>query len=231
MNTTSDFLIVVPHLSDALLSLGQHLHNWRRQGKSVTIITAFNSFGTEELMSENAWDYILKSGVKNVKELASLVAKNERSLQKELNVEVVPLNYVDGAFRRYSNIPVYANSRSLTAGRLSTFDSTLPSKIFEDLSHFSASTYLFPYGVGGHVDHIALSMVGEIFRKKGYKVDYFLESPYLWQKLNYLKFSPQILRAKSYLNKIDDKNVLLQKHPILQPQFDVIKEKFPEVIV
>jgi hypothetical protein len=230
-NTNFDILVVVPHLSDALLSLGQHLHNWRQQGRKVTIITVFNSFGSEELMSENAWDYILHSGTKNVKEFSSLMAKREQSLQKDLGVEVIPLNYVDSAFRRYSNISVYASRRSLTAGRLSTFDSSLPAKIFTDLSQLVANNYLFPYGVGGFVDNVALSLVGAMFQKRGIKVDYYLENPYLWQKLNYLKFSPHILRAKSYLNKIDNKNLLLKKHPILQPPFDLSREKFPEVII
>lgn len=231
MNTNFDYLIVVPHPNDAVASLGQHIINWRRLGKTVKIITVFNEYGTEELTSENAWDYLLKSGFKNVKEFAAARHLDDLRVMKELGVEFEYLNYVDASFRRFSNTTVYLTVQALMSGRPSTFDSGLPSKIYNDLSDISAKTILFPYGVGGHVDHAILRKVGDKLKKDKLNIMFYLESPYLWRHLNYLKFSFQILRAKSYLNQIDDKMKILRNYPKQYQILENSHEKFPEVIV
>jgi hypothetical protein len=231
MNTNFDYLIIVPHPDDAVASLGQHIINWLRQGKTVKIITVFNEYGTEELTSENAWDYLLKSGFKNVKEFAATRHLDDLRVMKELGVEFEYLNYVDASFRRFSNTTVYLTAQALMSGRPSTFDSGLPSKIYNDLSNISAKTVLFPYGVGGHVDHAILRKVGDKLKKDKLNILFYLESPYLWRHLNYLKYSIHILRAKSYLNQIDDKMKILRNYPEQYQILENSHEKFPEVIV
>lgn len=230
-NTTFDFLIIVPHQDDALVSLGQHILNWRQQGKTVKVITVFNDYGTEELTSENAWDILLRSGSKNVKEFASSRNLDDIQVMKALDVEYSYLHYVNAAFRRFSNTIVYLTAQALMSGRPSTFDSGLPAKIYSDLSGISAKTILFPYGVGGHVDHAILRKVGDKLKKDQNNILFFLESPYLWRHLNYLKYSVHILRAKSYINQIDDKMRLIKKFPSQSQILIHPHEKFPEVIV
>ncbi|MBI2464511.1 PIG-L family deacetylase [Candidatus Shapirobacteria bacterium] len=231
MNTNFDYLIISPHPDDAVASLGQHILNWQREGKTVKVITVFNEYGTEELSSENAWDYLLKSGFKNVKEFATARHLDDRRVMTELGVEFEYLNYVDAAFRRFSNTTVYLTAQALMSGRPSTFDSGLPAKIYADLSGIEAKTTLFPYGVGGHVDHAILRKVGDKLKKDNQNVMFYLESPYLWRHLNYLKYSVHILRAKSYINQIDNKMKLLKDYPSQYQMLVHPHEKFPEVVV
>jgi hypothetical protein len=222
MNTNFDFLIISPHFCDAATSLGQHIINWRKLGKTVKIVTVFNSFGTEELMSENSWNYLLKYGVKNVRELTKLRLQADKQLISSLDYESQYLNYVDASFRHFSEIPVYDLAQSLLSGRPSTYDHDLPDKIIHDLALDPNQKVVFPYGVGNHVDHVILRKIGDKLKKLGQPISFYLESPELWRDLNYLKYSWQIIRATSYTNQVSQKMSLLKYYA---------HENFPEVIV
>ena len=229
-NIPFDYLIISPHPDDAVFSLGQHIINWLKLGKNVKIINVFNSYGAEDLSSENAWNVLLKYGYQNVKELTQARAADNQRVYEKLAITQLSLNYIDASFRHFSNIPVYATAQSLTTGRPSTYDSDLPAHIIQEISTESYQTILCPYGVGGHVDHAILRNVGNILKKQKHNVQFYLESPYLWRDLNYLKLSFQILRASSYLNQVADKMAILK----LYSYHDILvrpHEKFPEVIL
>ena len=230
MNTPFDYLILSPHPDDAVFSLGQHLINWTKSGKTIKIINVFNSYGTEDLASENAWNFLLKYGYKNVKELTRSRQTDQKNIITRMGIEVDSLNYVDASFRLFSTTPVYVTHQALMSGRISTYDSQLPQQIIDKISTISYHQIICPYGVGNHADHTILRKVGDILKKQKKPVKYYLESPYIWRDFNYVKYSVQILRASSYLNQVSAKNDLLK----LYSYYHLLvrdHESFPEVIV
>ncbi|MFZ2152709.1 MAG: PIG-L family deacetylase [Microgenomates group bacterium] len=230
LNTPSEIIILSPHPDDAIFSLGQHIHNWLSSGQKLKIINIFNSFGTDDVFSENAWNYLLKYGYKNTIELSQSRSADNQNIYTNLNITPSNLDFIDASFRQFGSGPIYQTPQALNNGRPSTYDSDLPLEIINLLGLQTDQLILCPYGVGGHVDHSLVRRVGDILKKQKYSVKFYLESPYLWRDLNYLKYSLDILRATSYLREVTDKMELVKLYSYAN-QIVRRGESFPEVII
>lgn len=231
LNTASEILVVSPNLFVGLASLGQHLLNWHSAGKSVNLINVFSQFGPEtDQLSQNAWNYLLKHRFSSVRELSQSSLKDEQKIQSIAPFPVVSLGLSDAAFRRFGDIAVYSTHQSLVSGHPSTYDSRIPEEIISHLPLSPSTLILCPFAVSSHADHQLLRRVGTLLERQKYSVKYYLESPYLWRDLTYLKYSFHLLRAQSYLREVTQKQSLLEN----LRQFSTLvrpDETFAEIIL
>ena len=183
-----DIVIISPHMDDAALSLGQHIIEWKRQNKTVKVVTVFTKFLGKNL-PEYSREYINKSGFDNAMDFEKERVREDVKAMKKMEVEYEHWGYVDAGFRGN-----YLTKEELLNGKIKNVDTNLIDKISKKICEIKASEIYLPYGVGGHVDHLIVRRAGERIDKN---VSFYLEIPYLWQNFNYLIYLNKIFSIKS----------------------------------
>ena len=181
-------VVLSPHLDDAVLSLGQHIIEWKKEGKRIKVITVFTKFGDGKDLPDYSKNYLFESGFESTKKFEEARVKEDETAMKKLGVDFEHWGLVDAGFRN-----IYNSKKELMGGVVDPRDKKLEKQIKEKLMKVSAADlFLVPAGVGGHVDHVMINNIGkEIINKK-----YYLDVPYIWQNLNFVKYLGKILRAK-----------------------------------
>jgi hypothetical protein len=113
------------------------------------------------------------------------------------------------------------------SGLISKKDWLLVKRIEEKIKQIKAKLILVPYGVGGHVDHVMVKKAAETTKNK----NYYLESPYLWQNFNYIKYLGKIIGAGSVKRGKETKKVVLKKY---RSQYNLLvkdNRMFTEIII
>jgi len=221
-NKKWNLVVLSPHLDDAVLSLGQHILKWKKEGKKVKIITIFTKFSEGKNLSGYSKDYLRKSGFNSVKEFGEARTREDKEAMKILRVDYEHWGFVDAGFRG-----IYKTREALLGGRVDKRDDSLEKQIEEKIKGVKVDLFMVPYGVGGHVDHVLLKKLSQKITNKYY----YLESPYLWQNLNFLKLSWKIIRARSVVRGGEEKRRILRSY---QSQYNLSMNDeniFTEVII
>jgi hypothetical protein len=142
----------------------------------------------------------------------------------QLKVDYEYWNYTDAGFRG-----IYMTRRKLLGGKISLRDKDLLNKIKKRIGGVRTNLWLVPYGVGGHVDHLIVKRAGERVNKIN-KL-FYLESPYLWEKFNFLEIVKNIFKTKSLLVKVGNKNKLLKGYVSQYRLWGDYKLPYMEIIV
>ena len=224
-----DVVILSPHMDDALLSLGQHIINWKKECKKIKIITMVNSFGRSEKIPLYSKEYINKSGFKKVFDFEKARRVEDRRVMNKLDVSYEYWSIIDASFRSERRIFKYPKRKDLLSGKVVESDQKMVADLVLKLNKIRTKKMLIPYGVGGHVDHIILRKVGEESKIKN--KFYYLESPYLWEKLNWLEIIKSLLKIKSILREISDKNKLLKVYKSQYQLWGENKNNYLELII
>ncbi len=175
-------------MDDAVLSLGQHILEWKKQGKKVRVVTVFTKFGDGKNLPEYTADYMEKSGFNSVVYFEKARVKEDVEAMEMMGVEWEHWDLVDAGFRGN-----YLTREELLGGEIKKEDKELVEKIVEKIKKCGADEIYLPFGVGGHVDHWIVRTAGERSRKN---IKYYLESPYLWQRLNFIKYLKYFKKLK-----------------------------------
>lgn len=223
MEAFNTLYILSPHLDDAVLSLGEHIIDWKKQGKKIKIVTIFTKFKSNKNVPDYSLEYIKKSGFKSIGDFEKSRADEDIRAMEIMGVEYEHWGFVDAGFRE-----IYRTREQLLGGKVNSDDDKLIKKIREKTEKISADLILLPYGIGGHVDHLIVKKAGKKFRGK---ILYYLESPYLWEKFNFIKNFWKILNNISFRKGTKEKNLILEKY---SSQYKLLINKnkfFNEIIV
>lgn len=224
-----DIVILSPHFDDAVLSLGQHMVNWKSEGRKIKVITVFTRFGNGKFLPKYSRDYLIKSGFDSVKSFEEARIREDTEVMKKMRVNYEYWDFIDAGFRSKDNdIFLYPDKKKLLEGKINNIDKIIIKEIFEKINQIKTRYLLIPDGVGGHVDHILVKEVGE--KMKRVKKLYYLESPYLWESLNFMKILKYIFRVKSLVVNLKNKDKLLERY---KSQYRLWKNKniFWEIII
>lgn len=176
-------LVLSPHLDDAVLSCGDHILEWKRQGHEVTVVSIFTKF-QDRFISESAKESLVKGGYKNAKECEGERKKEDVKAMKQLGVNYSHFGFIDGWFRIHNDKPVYENSQ-LFSGEISSNDKSLMMSIKNKVSKYNKfQKVITPFGVGKHADHLIIRNIAQqIFTKD--QIVYYLDQPYYLNKNNW----------------------------------------------
>lgn len=224
-----DVVILSPHMDDALLSLGQHIINWKRENKKIKIITMVNSFGKNKTIPNYSKDYVKKSGFKKVVDFEKARREEDKKVMEELRVEYEYWSVTDASFRSEEGVFKYPRREDLLSGKVVKSDQKIINNLIGKLNKIRAMEILIPYGIGNHIDHIILRKVGE--ESKINNKFFYLESPYLWEKFNWLMVIKNILKIKSILKNSSDKNNLLRIYKSQYPLWGNNRNNYWEVVI
>ena len=121
-------IIFSPHLDDAALDLCDHILFWKKQSYEVEIVTVFSSFKTSHV----SHDVRVGTGIANrsVLEFERARKLEDKNAMGALGVKWRHLDFVDGGFRQYKQIPVYKDFLALFCGSISQKDKASRKKSF-----------------------------------------------------------------------------------------------------
>lgn len=228
----TNILVLSPHLDDAVLSCGDHVLAWTKQGHKVFIITVFTDFGSNPI-SIGASDYLNKSGFDNTQDFKKERISEDMKAMKKLNVQYKYLNFTDGVFRKYAKKQIYSYT-NLFHGKISRKDRLVENEIGNELSKFrNFDKIVIPLGVGKHVDHLLVRRVAEK-TFLGKKIMYYVDQPYgqkleNWDVSKFLK----LLLSKRSVHKTTNrkKEILGQYHSQIKLLFPNDISNFSEIIL
>lgn len=170
-----DLLVLSPHLDDAALSLGGHLHNLSCSGARVQVLTLATADPVGALSSvaeelHRRWG--LGADAMAVRRGEDLEACGL------LGVEAVHWPLTDALYRQTSKggEPLYPTLRSLF-GPLHRADRGRAREMAEQFRELpTAERICVPLGMGGHVDHMLTRRAAEL--AWGARVEYYEDFPY-----------------------------------------------------
>lgn len=182
ISSRKKILVLSPHLDDAVLSCGDHILEWKRQGHEVTIVSIFTMF-QDKYISKGAQDSLKAGGFKNAKECERARKIEDIEVMKTLSVKYCHLDFIDGWFRVRNNRPIYTDGE-LFKGRISNYDIPLMGNLKRLFSQYDTfDRIVIPKSVGKHVDHlITYEVAQKIFAN--YKLFYYGDYPYLLNRYN-----------------------------------------------
>jgi SAM-dependent methyltransferase len=161
-NTLDNIIFVSPHLDDAILSAGGLILELRKFGYQVKVITIFTDGGSEPY-SQEAKNFLLKSGNTNSGLLFRARRQEDFLLMKSLGIKFNHLGFIDAAFRKDGKGNDVYNVERQFSGRISEEDRYLTMQIENKLRKIIKyqSPIFVPLGIGGHVDHQIVRVVTE----------------------------------------------------------------------
>jgi len=227
--TLSKTLILSPHLDDAVFSCFDFI---RAQTSSVKIISVFTKFQTKHL-PPHILEYIQASG------LSSASALEEQRLQEDfiamsyLGCEWEHLNYIDGGFRVFGNIPYHPTAENLFSGSLHHKEDQLVLELSQKLHHIQGEfdKIIIPAAIGRHIDHLIVRRTCEK-AVTSEKILYYADFPYVQSSKNWTKELVMKMLSKKSLNfpskeKKEAINIYSSQTPFLFPHGVF----FPEIII
>lgn len=221
-NKKWEIIILSPHMDDAILSLGQHILRWKRENKKIKIINIFTRFKENSKIPDYTKEYIKKSGFDSIEEFQMARRQEEREVMKKLKITYENWNLVDAGFRG-----IYNERQKLLGGKISQKDKNLESSILEKIKRIDCKLLILPMGIGGHVDHLIVKKIGE--KAKAEKM-FYLENPYLWENLNFIKCLKYLFKINSILMGKRQRRIL----EIYRSQFPLWRGKkkyYMEIVV
>ncbi len=186
------WLVLSPHLDDAVLSCGALLHE-SAQVRDITVATLFTE-ATSPPHTRAANTFISQCCAADAASLFTARQVEDREVLEELGVRHLHLGLEDALFRQRHRTPAAALMKrvlpelvhryptyryDIALGRISRGDRTLIRDLrgqVEGLLQQTGAELLFcPIGIGRHVDHLITRLVGTFFPDK---VVYYADFPY-----------------------------------------------------
>lgn len=141
-----------PHLDDAVLSAGNQLLSYAKQGKSALVVTIFTNGSQSNHPAASS--FLRQSGFANAKQLFDHRKKEDRAAVQLLGADCLHLPFVDAGFRID-----HPQTAQIFKSTLTRSDQQLTTTIQQTLSqilakHATSDCHLFaPLAVGNHIDH------------------------------------------------------------------------------
>lgn len=192
LQSNNPWLVLSPHLDDAVLSCGALLHE-SAQVRDITVATLFTE-PSKPPHTHAAKTFISQCSATDARSLFKERQAEDREVLEQLGVRHVHLGLEDALFRRRHASPVAALVRrvlpelvhryptyryDIALGRISRGDRALIEDLrtqVEGLLEKTDAELLFcPIGIGRHVDHLITRLVGTFFPDK---VVYYSDFPY-----------------------------------------------------
>lgn len=208
-----NILVLSPHLDDAGLDCADHIVQWKDRGDRVKVITVFSSYRTS-VFSLDANKFMRLSGFDSLHSFEAERKREDIKAMKMLCVEWAHLNFVDGGFRTYKNIPVYSDYRVLFSGRIAKEDRIIERKLTIMPQYLQslilADFVCVPFGIGNHADHLIVRRVAESIIPNE-KIVYYVDYPYALKIKHWrIKYVQKILQSEvSILSMSDNKRKVL----------------------
>ena len=163
----TNVVVLSPHLDDAVFSCAEHILNWKKQKKCVTIINFFSSFSSS-FTPAYSLRMVKDSGYNTLAEFSRGRLAEDVAAMKELGVNFFNCNFTDGGFRSIGKSPLYPSSKHLFSGKISNRDYSIQTKIRIIIKQLSSKFTIFvcPIGIGNHADHLLVKQVGESLLSK-----------------------------------------------------------------
>lgn len=186
------YLVISPHLDDAVLSCGALLSRLSPR-HLVTVATLFTHSTPNATLSARA--FVRKCGYGRAEDLYRDRRAEDRSTLDLIGVESVHLGFLDALFRakpmvgrrsapyarllpgRLAIYPSYR--RHIASGTVSPHDAATVAEVsaaLDDILRDRADVVLAPAGIGGHVDHVLARDVAE--RNTSRPIVFYADLPY-----------------------------------------------------
>jgi LmbE family N-acetylglucosaminyl deacetylase len=198
----SNYLILSPHLDDAVLSCGALL-TALADHSNVTVVTVFTE-GAGPPHTRAAESFLGRCNATSVEQLYAERRREDRDILASLGVKAVNLGFCDALFRRREGRPAwsvlgrglpelihrYPTYRfDIAKGRISRGDRVLieqvEASLLEIIARHTPELVFCPLGVGRHVDHL---IVRGIVTSHLSEVVYYSEFPYVMTEDSQTKF-------------------------------------------
>lgn len=192
-----NYVIISPHLDDAVISCGDFIYYLRRKRLNVEVTTVFPNvyYGNDLQKSASDFHKISNRG----KYLNIFRQKEDRKAMDVLNVSYNHLGFSECLYRKDSNNEFIYNNI------YDDINFEKDNKMINEIISFFATFYniestvfIFPLGIGNHIDHNLLSFIGNKLEQKFFKVLYYEDLPY---KMN--------LNYEDYKDKVKNKNGII----------------------
>ena len=134
------YLIISPHLDDAVLSCGASMAHWASEGNEVVVATVFTSCG----------DYS-----DGMNALYKKRRQQDREAIAKLGCKHIHLGFIDAPFRNnnYHNFSTILFHHETVEDDFDDLKEKIEQSIKSLIDSFCPDNLLFPLGVGGHIDH------------------------------------------------------------------------------
>lgn len=173
-----------PHLDDAALSSGGSLHNQRKAGERVSVITIFAGLPDYSILSP--FPKRLHHPWGDPPNPVALRRAEDTTVMQSLGANYLHLNYPDGIYR---SIPaaggdasfLYSSAEELL-GELNPVDLPLVAELEANLLRLlwqeSEAILYSPMAIGNHVDHQIVQMAALVLGKRGHTLLFYEDFPY-----------------------------------------------------
>ncbi len=173
------FILVSPHLDDAVLSASSLINKLTEANLKTEVITVFTA-GDLAPYTPQGKDFLRQTGFNNPKDLFGVFKKEDTAAMKNLGINFSHLDFIDAAFRKdKKGSNIYLDSQKQFSGIVSGKDShlikELAGKIKKHVVNREGVTFFVPLGVGGHVDHVIVRKAVESLKRP---VIYWEDYPY-----------------------------------------------------
>lgn len=258
LNGTKDFFnqilsaektcyFVSPHLDDAILSCGSLMLHLKGQVK-MSVLTAFTESGDyPETLSARM--FLRQCGVLDAHELFSKRRGEDKKVLKLLNTSWEHLGFPDALWRKKEAgqiirafgrflpelLHVYPTYRfHITTGRISSADQLLINQIersiMRSIDLSDETTLFFPLGLGKHVDHAIMYLIGQRFSKSFRRVIFYADFPYCLSDQPDEKYlNSRGFRAVSFDRNLKEKHPLISMYatqPLFSGDIPVVSETY-----
>lgn len=229
MRSDFDVVVLSPHLDDAILSCGQHIWKWKQEGKRIMIITLFTKHTGYTLLPDYTKEYLKITGFNTGDEFGKARILEDVGAMNAIGVEWKHWGLLDAGFRiDRDRKAMYPTKKCLLSAKIRKEDKKFIKIIGDKLEKISSKLFLFPYAVGGHVDHLIAKKIG--MKNKGRKL-YYLETPYLWQENNFITCLKMFGKIKSFKLGKKDKDKILREY-VSQYHLQTFKYFiYPEILI
>jgi len=225
--------ILSPHLDDAVLDCGEHIFDWKKKKKDISVVTIFARFGSNNTIN-SIKNRLAETGFSSCQEQERIRKKEDISAMEKLGVSWEHWEFIEGGYRTHRNQLLYPDNRSLFSGIISPHDLTLVQNLEARLvSLKNIDKVVAPLGIGRNADHLIVRKVAEkIFPDK--QLSYYIDYPYAllprnWTLKNFFKL---VLKRKSIKPMSDEKrdmmNLYKSQIPLL---FKSRIPNYPEIIL
>ena len=196
---TVDALFLSPHLDDAVLSCGGHIHRRSAAGERVTVVTVFAGAPTGAPTALAAELHALWGLPADPREATAARRAEDDAALHVLGAAKVHWDLVDAVYRvaptpgasTGTTYPtaIYPSLRSLYApGSVATSEPALLEQIADRLRALPPASRLFaPLGVGRHVDHVLVRAAVDRAFPGDERLRFYEELPYAKRLLAVLR--------------------------------------------
>ncbi|WP_375578530.1 PIG-L family deacetylase [Marivirga tractuosa] len=157
------YLIISPHLDDAVLSCGASMAQWQEKGADVIVASVFSSCADSRL---------------ELKEIYETRKKQDIEALTFLGAKAIHLGFTDAPFRSSRSYYNFSTILFHHEDEERILEQSIATEISKIIKEYTPDSILFPLGVGGHIDH-------HLVYRSSFKLDYPTEKIQFYEDLPY----------------------------------------------